>query len=133
MAAFSVAADCTSQITVVGQTGYYSKIEETVIAVEVVLGSETIYKRAQPIVSSGYSQYEFKTKAQCRPGTHFVPFAALFKKYQPSGYVDAIRGGGLVLRLTTYASNTNPMLVDVSAESLNFIKVENSTVAIKFI
>lgn len=133
MGAFTVAEDFTSSVIVVGQTGYYSKIEETVIAVEVVLGSETIYKRSQPIVSSGYSQYEFKTKARCIPGTHFIPFAALFKKYQPSGYVDAIRGGGLVLRLTTYASNSNPMLVDVSAESLNFVKVENGTAAIKFI
>ena len=115
------------------QVGFYTKIEETVIAVEVVLGSETIYKKAQPIVSSGYSPYEFNTAAECIPGTHFVPFSALFKKYQPSGYIDAIRGGGLVLRLTTHASSTHPMLVDVSAESLNFVKVENGTAAIKFV
>lgn len=133
MGAYATPCDPTSAAIVVGQVGYYSRIEETVIAVEIVLGSETIYKRAQPIVSSGYSPYEFKTKAQCIPGTHFVPFAALFKKYQPSGYVDAIRGGGLVLRITTHASNNHPMLVDVSAESLNFVKVDNGTAAIKFI
>ena len=116
-----------------GQIGFYNKVEETIVAVELVLGSNTIYSKSQALVSSAYLPYEFKTRAEYMPGTHFIPFATLFKKYQPSGYVDTVSGGGMILRITTHASTYNPMLVDVSAESLNFVKITNGTAQINFV
>ena len=114
-------------------SSFYNKVEETIFAVELVLGSNTIYSISQALVSSAYLPYEFKTRAEYMPGTHFIPFAALFKKYQPSGYVDTVSGGGMILRITTHASTYNPILVDVSAESLNFVKITNGTAQINFV